>query len=173
MTVYTDIYVLLDDDVTGFKQLNALPENSHGPQVVVSSYRNTNPKSSVKFNFTGTPDATIANGLFIFSGVGALWVVTDTFVLDSQGNATEVYAECVTPGEMIALAGTLNTVFNPSMFPDILKVTNPYDAIVSKKEFLQCVDSSITQNPIYQPWVDVMNENQPISTRELITIMMD
>ena len=172
-----DIYLLLPQDVIDFNALNALPENNQGPQVSPMSYQNNNSYSSVKVNLTGTPNSEVPK-TFMFSDTqeNNIWElvlqvvnnITVPIVLDSNGDAFNVYAECKAIGEVTADAGTLtNIVMSPG---DISSIANPFDAIVSGQLFDNCVDKSTIDDPTYQAWADAMEANQPISTREVITI---
>lgn len=166
-----DIYLLLPQDIIDFNTLNALPANSQGPQVTPMSYVNSNNKSSVKMNLIGVPDAIIPLA-FMFTDAEALntWIISSPVTLDGSGNATNVYAECLTQGEITGLVGTLTEMITFS--PNLTSITNPFDAVVSGEEFDNCIDKSTVDDPLYQPWKDAMEANQPISTREIITITM-
>ena len=166
-----DIYLLLAQDIIDFNTLNALPENSQGPQVTPMTYKNENNRSSVKMNFSGTANAVIP-AMFMFSNVGVtdLWITSTPITLDGSGNANSIEVECWTTGAIVALANTLTNMVTSN--PDVASVTNPYDAIVSGQEFNNCVDKSTIDDPDYQPWTDAMENNQAISTREVITITM-
>lgn len=166
-----DIYLLLDQDIIDFNTLNALPANNQGPQVTPMSYQNQADESSVKMTMTGTTDAVIPAG-FRFSDVGGsnIWEISTPVTLDGSGNAVDVYAKCRTDGAIVALAGTLTNIVDSN--PDLVSVTNPYNAVVSGETFDTCVDKLTIDDPVYQQWKDVMEVNQSISTRKVITITM-
>ena len=172
-----DIYLLLPQDITDFNTLNALPANNQGPQVPPMSYQNGNSRSSVKVNLTGTPNYEIPKTfMFSDSEVNNIWElvpqvvdnISVPFVFDENGNAFNIYAECKSIGAVTAVAGTLTNIVLGSV--DISSITNPNDAVISGQIFDACVDKSTIDNPTYQAWADAMENNQPISTREVITI---
>ena len=164
-----NIYLLLPADIADFNKLNALPENNRGPQVLVMSYQNNSNRSSVKMIFTGTANAVIPAG-YMFSDALTknLWITSAPITLDVAGNASDVYVECWTVGPIVALSATLTNKITSNQ--NVTSVTNVFDAVVAGEAFDSCVDQSTIQDPLYQPWTDAMEANQPIATREVICI---
>jgi len=184
------IYLLLPQDITDFKALNALPENNQGPQVSPMSYRNDNDKSSVLVNLTGTAGTTIPSGGLLFSTTPstAVWITVGNLVtikdqlqvelgedkiptpvvLDANGDGLGVYCESISPGSISADFNTLNNIIIP--VAGVNNVVNPFNAVVSGEDFLNCVDKKTIDDPTYQPWADAMEANQAIGTREVIII---
>lgn len=85
--------------------------------------------STVLVNLTGTAHAVISPATFATNdALGSQFTMNAAVTLDGGGNATGVACTAVTPGPVIATAGTLTVIVTPRA--GLATVTNPLDAVV-------------------------------------------